>query len=671
MKPAELLDFIGVDAIVGFDAETYYDDDYSLKKMATSEYVYDPRFKLHMGAVQWHTDKKADVIQEADFQRWVRDVNWKRTALLGHHAQFDGLILSRHYKARPAFILDTMSMGRAIMPITVGDSLEKMCAALGRVAKKGSDILIDTKGKRELSLAEKNRMARYAGGDIQDTWWLFWKLLPFISPEELHVIDITCRMFTDPIVRINVDLARQVETNEIERKAKLVATLQRSLKRNKLDIGDVPSKKSKKTMMTLAEKLGSSETFARLLENHGVEPPMKVSPAKLKRMGPDDQPKYPDDYVHAFALGDQEFKDLLKHEDKKVRALVEARVAVKSTNMEKKAGKMAFRGAWGPVPIYLRYAGAKTLRWSGSDKINWQNMNRGSDMRRSIEAPPGYVFIVADQAQIEDRLNCWYTGQWNILEAYARGEDVYAVTASGIYKRPIDKDKNPRERFVGKTLRLGGGYQAGGPRIGDMLRLGQFGPPVYVTDSEAEDIKVAYRQDNPYIVAGWKETQSLAISAFIGKQRIEHKHGIVYEGKANGACFIHHLPTGMSIRYDDVKLDKEGQVSYLSEYFEGVKGGIRRERTKLYGGILTENRTQFMARMLLAHQMVEAKLRAPKSWGLRHATTTHDEVLIVVKSRFEDRALDFVKNVMLEAPPWLEGLPFGVDAQSNTFYDKD
>lgn len=670
MKPADLLRLLDVDAIVGFDAETYYDDDYSLKKMATSEYVYDPRFKLHMGAVQWHTDKKADVIQGHGFKHWVGTVNWKRTALLAHHAHFDGLVLSKHYGARPAFVLDTMSMGRAIMPVTVGDSLEKMCAALGRVAKKGSDVLVDTKGKRDLSLAEKNRMAKYAGGDIQDTWWLFWKLLPFIPVEELHVIDITCRMFTDPIVNIDSNMAKSVELSEIERKAKLVAALQRSLRRNKLDIGDVPSKKSKKAMMTLTEKLGSSDTFAALLKNHGVDPPMKVSPTIAKNLGPDEQPAYPDDYVYAFAMGDQEFKDLLKHEDKKVRALVEARVAIKSTNMESKAAKMAKRGQWGKVPIYLRYSGAKTHRWSGGDQINFQNMNRGSDMRRSIQAPPGYVFIVADQAQIEDRLNCWYTGQQNILDAYAAGVDVYALTASGIYKRPIDKDKNPKERFVGKTLRLGGGYQAGGARIGDMLRLGQFGPPVYVTDAEAEDIKRAYRQDNPYIVAGWKETHSLIMSAFIGKQRIEHKHGIVYEGKGT-VGFIHHRPTGMSIRYDDVKLDKDGSLSYLSEYFEGVKGGIRRERTRLYGGIETENRTQFMARMLLAHQMVQTKLQAPKAWGLRHATTTHDEVLIAVKSKYEDKALDFVKARMLEAPDWLPGLPFGVDAQSNTFYDKE
>lgn len=671
MTPRELLAYLGVDAIVGFDAETYYDDEYTLKKLSTSEYVYDERFKLHMGAVQWHTDRKADVVQGEDFRKWVGTVNWKRTALLAHHAHFDGLILSKHYNTRPAFVLDTMSMGRAIMPITVGDSLVKMCAALGRQAKPDGGALAEAKGVRDLPLALRNRMAKYAGGDIQDTWWLFWKLLPFIPPEELHVIDATCRMFTDPVIQVNHDLAKQVESNEVERKAKLVATLGRSLKRAKLDIGDVPSKKSKKVMMTLAEKLGSSETFARLLENHGVDPPLKVSPTVAKRLGADEQPQYPDDYVYAFATGDQEFKDLLKHEDKKVRALVEARVAIKSTNMESKARKMAERALWGKVPVYLRYSGAKTHRWSGSDSINFQNMNRGSDMRRSIHCADDEIMIIADQAQIEDRLNCWYTGQRNILEAYARGEDVYAITASGIYKRPIDREKNPKERFVGKTLRLGGGYQAGGPRIGDMLRLGQFGPPVYVTDKEAEDIKVGYRQDNPYIVAGWKETQSLVMSAFVGKQRIEHKHGIVYEGKANGTGFIHHIPTGMSIRYDDVKLSADGTLSYLSEYFEGVKGGIRRERTKLYGGILTENRTQFMARMLLAHQMVETKLRAPKVWHLRHATTTHDEVLIVVKRKYEDKALEFVKQRMLEAPDWLQGLPFGVDAKSNSYYDKE
>ncbi|NLA66719.1 MAG: hypothetical protein GX856_00450 [Gammaproteobacteria bacterium] len=661
MKPRELLAFAGVDEVWGVDWETYYDDEYSLKKMATTEYVTDPRFAARMVSVQRHDQKRAKVLTPAQFKAWAKTVNWKRAGMLGHHTQFDGLICSHHFKVKPAFMLDTMSMGRALLPITVGDGLDAMSRAFGLEGKQGGEILEETKGTPTLTAAEFRRMAKYAGQDIEQTWLLFWKLLPFTPPDELHVIDITVRMYTDPILRVNRDAALAVVAAEVERKAGMLDALRKSLKRRKV-----------KAPEPLEKALGSPETFADMLRGVGIEPPMKVSPTVAKRLQEGEQPAWPDDFVYAFALGDQEFKDLLKHPDEHVRALVEARVAVKSTNLEKKAEKFAERALLGAVPAYLKYSGAKTHRWSGADNVNWQNMNRGSGLRRSIHAPEGYLLIIADQAQIEDRLNCWYTGQTDVLEAYARGEDNYAKTASTIYGFPVDKDKNPRERFVGKTLRLGGGYQAGGPRIGDMLRLGQFGPPVYVTDEEAEGIKVAYRQASPFIVNGWRETQTLVRSAFCGRTIIEHRHGIVYEGSKDGKTgFIHHMPTGMSIRYDGLQVNAKNELSYISEYFVGKKGGVRQERTKLYGGILTENRTQFMARQLLAFQMVRTKLKAPKRWQLRHAMTTHDEVLIVVKKQHADRALEFVKEQMLTAPPWRQGLPFGVDAMVSDIYEKE
>lgn len=648
MKITELLKVINCDAIVGVDFETFFDDAYTLKNQSTSEYVYDKRFMAYMASVQYHTDRKADVIACEDFKRWATGINWSRTALLAHHAHFDGLILSKHFKINPCFILDTMSMGRALLPVTVGDSLQAMCLAFGLDGKQGGEVLAETKGKRKLNLAEYKKMAKYAGTDIEQTWKLFWKLLPFIPPNELHVIDITVKMFTAPLVVIDTAAANQVVIDEVARKAALVA-------------------QQRATPL----QLGSSTQFAELLRGVGVDPPMKVSPTKAKRLQLGETPKWPDDFTYAFAMGDLEFKELLKHPDKNVRQLVEARVAVKSNNLESKATKMAERSLLGAVPMYLKYSGAKTHRWSGSDSINWQNMNRGSDIRKAIKAPHGYIFIIADQSQIEARLNAWYCGQLNIVEAFANKQDVYVMAAAHIYGKPIDRITKD-ERFVGKTGVLGLGYQAGAPRFGDMLRIGQFGPPVFITDAAAKDIVTGWRQANHMIVAGWKETQNLVKSAFIGKQRVEHKCGIVYEGvRGKDVGYIHHMPTGLSMRYDGLKVSGDrGDLSYISEYFKGKKGGVRIEYTKLYGGILTENRTQFLARQILAEQMVQTKLQVPKAWKLRHVMTTHDEVLVCVLDKYADKALDFVKRQMLTPPTWCEGLPFGVDAALNKVYDK-
>lgn len=650
MNIKELLDFLELDQIIGMDWETYWAKDYTLSTMATSEYIYDPRFKAHMCAVQWHDEKKAEVLSPSQLKEWSREVDWKRTGILAHHTHFDGLINTHHFKITPKVWLDTMSMGRALLPVTVGDSLLMQCAAFGIRAKKGSGILVNTQGKRDLTDAEYKKMSSYAGGDIENTWRLFWKLLPFLPPDELKIIDMTIRMFCEPMVLIDADIAQRVSDGEKERKASLL----KALNRIKLVAGKIT-----------ASQLTSNEQFIPLLEATGVEVPYKVSPSLKKRAPEDWQPTWPDDFVPALGVSDLEFKKLLQHEDRRVRALVGARIAAKSTNLEKKSAKMAERGALGAVPIYLKYSGTKTHRWSGADKINWQNMNRGSDMRKSIHAPKGYVFIIADQAQIEARLNAWFSGQTDVIEAFANKQDVYKLAAIGVYNVPIEKI-TAEQRFVGKTAVLGLGYQAGAPRFAGMLRIGQFGPPVDITDSAAKDFVTGWRQSNYMIVRGWKETQQLVASAFTGKMRVEHRHGIVYEGVGDTG-YMHHIPTGMSMRYDRVGLSDSGSLRYVSKYRRNKKAEPTIEYTKLYGGIEVENRTQFMARMILANQMVIMRKQMPK---VRLCNTTHDEVLLLSPIKTAEANLRRVKTIMTTPFDWCEGLPFGVDAKINEIYDK-
>lgn len=667
MTKTQLLKALNLDNIIGGDYESYFNTtkpaDKSLTKytlgrggLTTSEYVHDERFKMHCISVRSIHDNRSTVMTEAEWKRYAKTVNWKRTGFLAHHTHFDGLINSYHYGVRPAFMLDTMSMGRSVLPVTVGDGLDAMGRALGLGGKEGAEALASLDGVLNPTAQQMRALKKYAGRDMDLTWDLFWKLLPFIPMDELDVIDITVRMFTDPCVLINSEKMRQVVQSEIDRKAELVA-------KTKID----------RSLMT------SNEPFANQLRKLGVEPPLKVKPALKKLIKDGYDPVYPDDYTYAFSRSDLDFKALLQHGNKKIRELVAARLAVKSTNLEKKAGKLAERSVLGRVPIYLKYSGAKTHRWSGSDGVNFQNMNRGSDMRKAMEAPEGYVFVIADQSQIEARLNAWYAGQIDIVEAFRRGEDVYAITASGIYGRHIDPKKDPEERFVGKTAVLGLGYQAGAPRFADMLRIGQFGPPVDISDAKAKQVVQAWRQSNYAIVANWKATQNMFKSAIVQGIQVEDRHGIVYEGKhlSSGGRktgqivgYIHHMPTGMSIRYDDVRINEEGAVSYMSAYRRNVKAPPTIERTGLYGGIEVENRTQFMARMVLAKQMVETKRRANKNWDFRHASTTHDEVLGMVKRQYADKAHALVREIMTTELEWTPNLPFGVDSKISPIYDK-
>lgn len=662
MTKQQLLKALGLTNIIGADYESFYDTKkigtgipkYSLGRggMTTSEYVHDARYKTHCVSVQSIFDTRSTVMTHEEWRRYTKTVDWKRTGFLAHHTHFDGLITSYHYDVLPAFMLDTMSMGRAVLPVTVGDGLDNMGRALGLGGKEGGESLAALDGIRTPSAAQMRALKKYAGRDMSLTWQIFWKLLPYIPLDELDVIDTTIQMFTNPCILINAEKMRQVAQDEIARKEALVA-------KTKID----------RSLMT------SNEPFANELRKLGVEPPMKVKPALKKRMKDGYDPQYPEDFTYAFSRTDLEFKELLQHGNKVVRALVEARLAVKSTNLEKKAGKLAERSAVGKVPIYLKYSGAKTHRWSGSDGVNFQNMNRGSDMRKAMEAPEGYLFVIADQAQIEARYNSWYSGQEDIVEVFRRGEDVYSHTATGIYGRHIDKERDPDERFVGKTATLGLGYQAGAPRFADMLRIGQFGPPIDISDAKAKAVVQAWRQANWAIVNNWKATQNMFKQAMVQGVSIEDRHGVIYEGKrtAQGRItgYTHHIPTGMSIRYDDVQIDEDGKgMSYMSAYRRNVKAPPTIERTKIYGGILVENRTQFLSRQVLASQMVETKRRMNKNWGWRHASTTHDEVLGLVKKQYADKAHDLVREIMTTELEWTPGLPFGVDSKVSPIYNK-
>jgi DNA polymerase len=205
-------------------------------------------------------------------------------------------------------------------------------------------------------------------------------------------------------------------------------------------------------------QLRSNPQFADLLKEFGVEPPMKVSPTTGKE-------------TYAFAKTDEEFRALLEHENDYVQALVAARLGVRSTIEETRTERFMAIADRGPLPIPLRYYAAHTGRWGGDEKINMQNLPRGSALKKAICAPEGYVFIDCDLSQIEARTLAWLAEQGDLVDAFTRGDDVYSIMASNIYYKPVDQITK-EERFVGKTTILGAGYGMGAQKF--QLQLGRI-----------------------------------------------------------------------------------------------------------------------------------------------------------------------------------------------------
>lgn len=605
-------------ALCCVDFETYYDDDYSLKKMSTTDYIRDPRYKTQSVCLGWE-DGRIDKVPGSEAAKALRAIDWGHTAAIAHHTQFDGLILTHHYGCYPAFWYDTLSMARSALGTDASMSLNSVAKALGFEGKCFTESLDDVKGVRDLSPVQIQKLLAYNAHDVEQTLKVFNKLLPYLSDRELHTIDTTLRMYAEPVLVLDHARIQRVLDEERAHKRALFSKVEG------------------------AEWLSSAKAMAERLEALGVTPPTKTN-AKGKT-------------IFAFSKSDIEFKALLDHPVDAVRDLVEARLAVKSTLVETRS-EAILRRVGLPTPIYLNYWGARTGRWSGGDSVNWQNLprrGRGAELRKSLMAPAGHTLVIADASQIEARLLAWCAGEQAIVDAFARDEDVYALTAEMIYGRSVDPEVDVDERFVGKVFTLGAGYGAGAPKIHYMLRVGQFGPPVQQSFEKTQDQLNAWRTARFRTVNYWKQLERLAQRAFLMDVPCE-RDPIGFELSAKGDGLL-RLPDGAVVRYPKVYANDEGQMAYCARHGD----------VKLYGGIITENIIQALATRVLVEHMDRVCERAPY---VRIATTTHDEMVIVTPISKTDEVLHAVKSIMSDAPAWAEGLPLNAKVHASRIYDK-
>jgi hypothetical protein len=625
--------------ILTLDFETYFDDEYSLKKLTTEHYVRDPRFEA-LGVGMWCDTMPDDgtnpvwlidgnFITAPDVKDALHSIDWGNTAVLMHHAHFDGLILSHHYGIKPRFIYDTLSMARLMLGNHVSASLQSVAGHYG-LGGKTLDYQ-GFKGKRwaDLDLAARNLLGDGCLRDVSLTWDIFCRLAQGFSREELQVIDMTVRMFTEPQLVGDIDAFAKVWTFEAERKRLLLRELG-------IEAGD----------------LQSAERFAALLREAGVDPQTKDGKAGA---------------IYAFAKTDDFMQELLEHDDETVRALAEARLGLKSTLDQTRAERLGFMATRGPMPVYLSYCGAHTTRWSGGDRVNWQNFKRGSGLRKGVGAPAGHKIVKADKSQIECRILNYVSEQWDVIEKFAAGVDPYVGIASQFYGRPITKS-DPAERGVGKQLELSCGYGAGADTIVRTAKRGTYGPPVLLSSEQGLAARDLYRSTHAGVVNYWKQASRI-ISALAGTEHpIQWGPLIVETGKIslNGIPIwypeLHYyepsLEDGLArlaeLANMPEALREEGRDNQMQGYW---RYRTRKGWAKLYGGKLVENVVQFMSRV----DMSQSLLRILARTGIRPAQLEHDAAVWVVPERLVTPFASVVNEEMTRAPDWLPGIPLGCE----------
>jgi len=614
--------------ILTVDMETYFTNtDLGFKTQTTEEYVRDKRFHVIGVAVQENdgeTQWFSGTMQET--KEWLQQFPWDKSMAVAHNAMFDMAILNWHFDIRPYAIGDTLSMARAIHGTEVGGSLHKLTEHY-QLGAKGDDTKWAINLKRiDFSPHELQQYALYCKNDVALTYKLFIILLNEMlaassKNTELRLIDTTIRMVTEPVLRLDPVLLNKHLVQVRDRKAKLLEAANVTL-----------------------EDLMSNQKFASVLVSLGVDPPTKISPTTGK-------------VALALAKSDEGFKALAEHPDDRVQAMVAARLGNKTTLEETRTERLIGIAKRGLIPVPLSYYAAHTGRWGGADKLNFQNLpSRGENagvLKKAILAPEGHVMIDCDSSQIEARVLAWFAGQTDLVEVFEKNNaeiaagvkkkdmvyDPYKIMASAIYNKTPQEITDP-ERFVGKTTILGAGYGMGSAKFQAQLKT--FG--VQVTESEAAGIIKTYRDTYPYIPNLWQRG-SLAIDALTMGQTTKW---------GNGCIEIHKggilMPNGLYQRYPNLRraVDATGKVQYI---YDSRKGSV-----KLYGGKLTENICQGLARCIIGEQM----LRIAKRY--RVVLTVHDAVACVAPKEEAEEAMAYVMECMRYVPEWAKGIPLNCEA---------
>lgn len=362
-----------------------------------------------------------------------------------------------------------------------------------------------------------------------------------------------------------------------------------------------------------------------------------------------------------------------------VRTFLEERAASNASSVAKFKAMTNRLGVGNRVRGTIQYFGAHTGRWAGRG-VQLQNLpsvTAGGDeatqafvdrvmnepaenfsiselkplIRGALMAPAGQTLTVCDYSAIEARVLAWLAGEEWVLEAFRAGRDIYIETAARMFHVPYEEAKPLRKK--GKVAVLALGYGGG---INALKAMGAEG-----TDAELEEIKQTYRAANPRIAKFWADMDRAMRnrSGRVGEYITVHP-------KANGLVTI-KLPSGRELFYHKLHFRTVSKFDKEVEALHFLDPKSHRAVIPTYGGRLTENVTQAVARDVLAHALVNLDKE-----NVAVVAHVHDEVIAeggVTVERMKELMGAGVGNPL--APPWSEGLPLAAEGYYCARYRKE
>jgi DNA polymerase len=280
-------------------------------------------------------------------------------------------------------------------------------------------------------------------------------------------------------------------------------------------------------------------------------------------------------------------------------------------------------------------------------------------VRHIIRAIEGEKLIVCDLASIEARVLGWLASDPKYLKAFRDGLDLYKVTAAEIFGVSYD-DVDEDQRWVGKQSVLALGYSMGVDTFYDHCVKYQ---PQIKKSLLARAVK-AYRKTYYRIVNYWKAIEVAAVRAVIQPGSVTEA-GCVSFKMVKGYLTM-RLPSGRALWYPGAKIVRAktswGEEKSVVSYMTCIKKRLWVRKTT-YGGRLTENAVQAIARDILAHGML--LMEAGKMLIRMHV---HDEAVTSVKKSVP---VQRVTDCLTAVPAWAPGIPLGAKGFETIFYKKD
>ena len=379
-------------------------------------------------------------------------------------------------------------------------------------------------------------------------------------------------------------------------------------------------------------------------------------------------------------------------EDTEVHRVLQIRAEMAKTSNEKYKAMQLTVCKDRRIRGLLQYLGTKTGRWAGR-LVQLQNLpqNHLSDIdyarslvkegdaetvslcygnipdtlsqliRTALVAPEGKTFAVCDFSAIEARVLAWLAGEDWVLEVFRGHGKIYEATAAQMYGCKVeDISKTDPRRQKGKIAVLALGYGGG---TGALAAMG--GERMGLSEKDMTEIVRDWRKANPRIVQAWSTLESAA-QRCVSTGNDQKALGLIFHKRPEDGTMTVTLPSGRMLCYRNMTIGKN-RFGGTSLKFRGLNSQTKQygwEET--YGGKLTENIVQAIARDCLAHTLLTLDALAFKT-----VFHVHDEVVCEVEKDNAAGWLKAIQEVFASVPNWAEGLPLKGAGYTTDYYLKD